>query len=92
MPYATVLSRAGHDPLLPYGQGLGEKRRTNGHEGVLLDGRRGEPGIVPRQIDLEDEIIGGRDAGGDPASARSLAGRSCSVPNIRSLRPRASGE
>jgi hypothetical protein len=61
------------------------KRRTNGHEGVLLDGRGGEPGIVPRQIDLEDEIIGGRDAG-DPASARSLAGRSSSV------RPRASGE
>jgi hypothetical protein len=70
--------------LLLHAQRLGERALVRyRHKGDLWQCRRlGETRIVLGQVDVADPRIGGS----------SLIRRSCSVPNIRSERPRASGE
>ena len=65
--------------------------RDRGEGRARLSLRRGEARIVLGQIDLADEDMAASTVV-IPASLSSLTSRSCSVPNIRSERPRACGE
>jgi hypothetical protein len=79
-------------PLLLDAQDLVEVDAGNGGEGRALAGRiDGEAGVVGWQIDLAQAGVG-RLVSVMPASLSSFTSRSCSVPNIRSERPRAWGE
>ena len=83
---------AADDAFLLDAQCLAQELGIDGHEGLLGDrGRLAKAGIVPRQIDLADPSVRRLDVT-QTGMLELFDSRSCKVPNIRSLRPRASGE
>ena len=83
---------ASHQALDLHAQDLGEHRGIGGYETALRDLRRpGKARIVRRNINVADEPIGGFDLI-DTSELQLLRQPILQRANIRSERPRASGE